>query len=586
MLSRIEIHDFALIEKMVMEPGQGFLVLTGETGAGKSILIDAISALLGERVSRDKVRHEKEQATIEAIFHIDPSLLPENLVKELGLSNEEGPLPELILSREISATGKSVCRINGRLSTLTTLRELASFLIDIHGQHDQQAIFKVDSHLKLLDRYGGEPISRIKEEYGQLLQHYQTCQKEMRSLGRNPEERQRQIDLLTYQVNEICAANIKPDEEEKLTARRRVLSHAEKIKENLLEAYERLAGETASSVLSGLGDLLSNLQSVKRHTDEMDDLIEAVGTAQDLLQTTASDLRAACEQFDSDPAELARLEERLDLLYRLKKKYGGSLSAVQSYLEKASERLEYLTGGEARYEQLKKEEDRLVVKLKDVAFRLSEERRKVASDMEDKVARELADLGMKNVRFSVKFEELCPHPKSFPDEGLDRIEFLLSANPGEPLRPLAQIASGGEASRIMLAIKSILADADQIPVLIFDEIDTGVSGRTAAGVGEKLMQLSRGRQIFCITHMAQIAAMADEHWLVEKQVDGGRTHTALRLLQESERESELARLISGGVANQTARVLAGQLRKQAQSLKIKETECDPATSENPGEEVP
>jgi len=565
MLERIEIHDFALIENIVMEPGRGLLVLTGETGAGKSILIDAISALSGGRTSRDMVRHGQASATVEALFSLSPGQLPADVAQDLGLDEKE--MPELILSREISAAGKSVCRINGRLTTLTQLRDVASSLIDIHGQHDQQAIFRVDSHLPLLDRFAGEPVAACLAGYADLLQRYRRCREAMRELGSDPGERARQIDLLSYQTREIAAAAIRPNEDEELTERRRVLGHAEKIREALLESAEILSGDDPSSVMGGIGTVLSRLSAAARLDSSLTDLDEALRSAQDILQTASSDLRAALDAYDADPDELERIDERLDVLHKLKRKYGGSLASVAAFLEKASAQLEKLSGGEARYDQLQAEQARLAAALLASARELSDKRRAAATGLETKIARELHDLGMAGVRFSVQFADLPGQPSSFPASGLDMVEFLLSANPGEPLRPLARIASGGEASRIMLAIKTILADVDQVPVLIFDEIDTGVSGQTAGKVGEKMMALAQGRQVFCITHMAQIAAMADEHWLIEKQLSGGRTRTELRLLLESERETELARLLSGGVGDQAARQLAVQLRCQAESVR-------------------
>ncbi len=568
MLTHIEIRDFALIEKIVMEPGKGLLVLTGETGAGKSILIDAIGALTGGRVLRDMVRHGQDQASVTAVFQVDPALIPPDLNDSLGLVDPNEPdrsenMLEIILSREIAAGGKSVCRINGRITTQANLRALAACLIDIHGQHDQQSIFRVDSHLALLDRYGGLAVAEARDIYQQVLRRYQTCVKEMKRLGSDPGERARQIDLLAYQVNEIRTAALKQNEDERLAARQKVLAHAETIQKQLQNAYDQLTGDQSESVLTGIGEVLVSLKEVHRHTDELLDVDEAVRNAQDILQTAASDLRAAAEQFEADPAMRARIEERLDLIYRLKRKYGGSLAAIEQYHMKAQARLDELNGGEARYAQLAEEQAKLEKALLEKAGILSEKRHEAATSLEKEIARELADLGMKSVRFSVLFEKVDLHAPAYPEQGLDDIEFLLSANPGEPMRPLARIASGGEASRIMLAIKSILAHVDQIPVLIFDEIDTGVSGQTAARVGEKMRQLAGERQVFCITHMAQIAAMADEHMLIEKQVADGRTRTALRRLTEQEQEQELARLLSGGIADETARSLASQMRSRA-----------------------
>ena len=421
--------------------------------------------------------------------------------------------------------------------------------------------------MPFLTRFAEKPVAACLAGYADLLQRYRRCREAMRELGSDPGERARQLDLLSYQTREIAAAAIRPNEDEELTERRPVLGHAEKIREALLESAEILSGDDPSSVMGGIGTVLSRLSAAARLDSSLTDLDEALRSAQDILQTASSDLRAALDAYDADPDELERIDERLDVLHKLKRKYGGSLASVAAFLEKASAQLEKLSGGEARYDQLQAEQARLAAALLASARDLSDKRRAAATGLETKIARELHDLGMAGVRFSVQFADLPGQPSSFPASGLDTVEFLLSANPGEPLRPLARIASGGEASRIMLAIKTILADVDQVPVLIFDEIDTGVSGQTAGKVGEKMMALAQGRQVFCITHMAQIAAMADEHWLIEKQLSAGRTRTELRLLLESERETELARLLSGGVGDQAARQLAVQLRCQAESVR-------------------
>lgn len=605
MLTRIEIKDFALIEQIVLEPGRGLLILTGETGAGKSILIDAIGALTGGRVARDMIRHGAAQASAEAIFQIDAGLMPAALLAQLGITPDAPDSPdapdtpdspdapdaqdsrdapdaqgqlgepdapddpvregsqagslELILSREISLSGKSACRINGRLVSLGLLREVSEYLIDIHGQHDQQVIFRVDSHLQLLDRFGGDTVTKAWQAYAEQLRLYQDCLKEMDSLGEDPAERARQLDLLSYQAQEIASADIRPGEEEQLSQRRRIVANGEKIRATLSEAYENLAGDSPQSLLAGLGEVMARLDAVTRRTQALAATGEKVAGAIDGLQDAAAELRSFLDGIDMDPEELERLDERLDLLFRLKKKYGGSEEAVLAYLRQTQERLDRLNGGEARYGQLLAEKERLEQELRQKAALLSQIRRQAGGHMEHLISSELADLGMKGVQFSVRFADLPDQPRHFNRTGMDQVEFLISANPGEPLRPLARIASGGEASRTMLAIKTILAQADRIPVLIFDEIDTGVSGRTAGKVGEKLLQLAQGRQIFCITHMAQIAAMADEHWLIEKSTDGSRTRTVLRGLDADQRESELARLLSGGVGDETARRLAGQL---------------------------
>lgn len=562
MLTRVEIRDFALIEHVCLEPGHGLLILTGETGAGKSILIDAIGALTGGRISRDMIRHESSAALVEAVFEIERGVFPDELAEQLGFSEE--PVQELILAREIAASGKSTCRINGRLSSIALLKELAQYLIDIHGQHDQQAIFRVDSHLQLLDRFGGEPVSTAWQAYLDLLQQYQSCLREIASLGSDPAERARQIDLLQYQIDEISEATLQAGEDDKLTQRRRIIANAAKIRDALIDACELIAGDQPESILAQLSQATARVETANRQTGALDDTSAHLAEAMDLLEDAAAALRDFLDGSDADPEELERLDERLDLIFRLKKKYGGTIAAVLEFGRQAAQEHERLSGGEARYELLQAEKEKWRGKLMFAARKLSALRREAGARLEQLIGSELADLDMKNSCFEVHFNDLPDDPASFSRSGLDDVEFLLSANRGEPVRPLARIASGGEASRIMLAIKTILAQADRIPVLIFDEIDTGVSGRTAGKVGEKMLQLSSGRQIFCITHMAQIAAMADQHWLIEKNSDLSRTWTGLRELDQAGREGELARLLSGGIGDEAAHRLAESLLNQAQ----------------------
>ena len=568
MLLHVDIRNFALIEQISMEPGSGLLILTGETGAGKSILIDAIGALAGGRVSRDLVRHGCDAASVEALFRVEKSSLPGDYSDLTGeLEADEDGRVELVLSREMTAAGRSICRINGRMTTLGNLRSLSSSLFDIHGQHDQQAIFQVATHLQFLDRYGGQGIKDGKDKYMRWLGQYKSCVKALKALGSDPSERARRIDLLAYQINEIEEARLQLDEEQKLVERQKILAHAEKIQESLAEAYERLSGDGAEAVLEQIAQTISALSGVSRHSESIEALEASLCEIQDTLQTTTGDIRSLLETLDIDPNEIDQVNHRLDQLYRLKKKYGGSIEHVLAYLEDARDQLDRLNGGEARYESLLREKEDLRNKLLEAAKRLSAQRKTVAKQMELAIACALKDLGMKTVQFAVRFEPISEETERFPEQGLDQVAFELSANPGEPLKPLAQIASGGEASRIMLAIKTILSDADPIPVLIFDEIDTGISGETAGKVGQKLMQLARKRQVLCITHMAQIASMADEHWLIEKQLKSGRTQTCLSKLSDSERFIELARLLSGGVADETARSLAAQLKQEADHVR-------------------
>lgn len=565
MLTRLEIKDFALIANIVLEPGQGLVILSGETGAGKSILIDAISVLCGSRGGRDFVRHGQEKAVVEAVFAQVRSILPQDLSIDLELVDEQtGEENELILSREIFQNGRTVCRVNGRIVPLAFLRELAAYLVDIHGQHDQQTIFRTEIHLQLLDRFGGEDVSVKISQYQATVDELRACDKELAEYGTDPAERARMLDILTFQVNEIAAARIKAEEDEKLARQRKIMANAEKIRQAVNEAYDLLSGEDEISVVARLSEAAGKIESILMHLPEMENTAGRIQGIQDQLEDITIELRHRIEETEINPADLEKIEERLDLLYRLKKKYGGSIAAIAEFYHEAKAKLQRLIDGEAKYEQLLLKKQELRAKGIEQAGFLSAARRKAAALLEEKIKQELEDLGMQGIRFAVEFKSLKSADRQLPYLGLDQVSFLISANPGEPLLPLARIASGGEASRIMLAIKAILARADQIPTLIFDEIDAGVSGHTADKVADKLRQLASGRQVFCITHLAQIAARADRHVLIEKSLSAQRTSTRLQVLDRPQRAAELARLLSGGSGGKAARELAERLLVEAE----------------------
>lgn len=585
MLIQVDIKDFALIEQATLEPGEGLFIISGETGAGKSILIDAIGALTGERVSREMIRQGQDRARIEAVFSKPRASLPLDWQIQLGLA-EAAPAPDepsaelpatsapsaplaaaddddLIVSREIQANGKSSCRINGRLVPLAVLRQTVQYLIDIHGQNDQQTIFNTQTHLQLLDRYAGEVLPEPLTQYQDAVRQWSQLQQQLQRLGQDPAERARQLDLLDYQIKEIEAAAVHPGEEEKLQQRRRLLANREKIREALSDAYEQLAGAGETAIEARLARVHARLDFAARQSEALAEQRQLIESSLEQVQAAAASLLDFLEDDGSDPGELVRLDERLDLFYRLKKKYGGDLPSVLAYLAKARIRHEEMADGEARFDKLVRTQEKVNRQVQTLGDRLHTVRQAAADRLQEQIMAELSDLGMKGVRFAVNLTALSLAKGPFPRTGLDRVEFMISANPGEPLKPLARIASGGEASRVLLAIKTILADVDAVPVLIFDEIDTGVSGRTAGRVAEKLHQIARRRQVLCITHMAQIAALADRHLLIEKTVANNRTRTILRPLDGEGRISELARLLSGGIADDSARALASQLLAQA-----------------------
>lgn len=564
MLTHLQVHDFALIEHLVFEPDDGLTVITGETGAGKSILIDAILSLLGARMSKDLIRSGQQSCRIDALLQINPSLLSPELRETLALREDEPS--ELVLSREYTTSGRSVFRANDRIVTAATARNISTALFDIHGQHDNQLIFEPATHLDLLDRFAGAPVTTARTNWQKILSDWNLCREKLAELGADPAARARMIDTLQFQSAEIEAANVKPQEDDHLQEQRRIRQNQEKIVTALSEGSAFLSGEAEGGAIRSLGEAVSRIEYIGRYSEKIGRLRQPLNEAIELTRTVSAELADSLHRIDLDPNALDRIDERLDVLFRLKSKYGGTLEQVLAYHKKAVARLTVLHDGEKQAQVLSKEQERIRSQLLDAGMVLHQARKEAAVDLADRICHELSDLGMKSVRFSVRFDDPDLTAPYRPD-GLDRLEFLLSPNPGEPERPLARIASGGEAARIMLAIKAILARADRTPILIFDEIDTGVSGRTALRVAEKLSVLAMGRQVFCITHLPQIAAMADHHFLIEKSVTDTQTRTHLHQLDEEGRQQEIARLLSGGTGAGQALSLAGEMIRSAREFR-------------------
>lgn len=549
MLSRLHIENIAVIENADLELDTGFNVLTGETGAGKSILIDSINLALGERVSKDIVRTGAAFAHVSAFF-TDISDEAKNELNNLGYDCDD----EILIQRDISADGRGTCRISGRPATVAIVRSVGRLLVNIHGQHDNQALLSPEKHITYLDKFA--KTEELLNQYKKTYSAVKNIQQELDNLQIDDSLKERKIDLLKYQINEIENADLKPDEEDDLKARKMRIANAEKITMAVEKAYSALSGtEESQGALAGLTDADENLSAVVDVYPEISDLASRIKSLAYELDDCTSELRGYVSDEEYDPEELDRIEERLDTIFRLKKKYGGSAEAVLNFLENAKTELETIETSDERISKLNQSLIKANAELTKAVALLSEKRKSEVDILSKRIKTELTFLDMPQVEFCVRFESLkAPSPN-----GCDDVEFLISANPGSPARPLAKIASGGEISRVMLAIKSVLSDCDDIDTLIFDEIDTGVSGRAALKIGNKLKQVSSSRQVICITHLAQIASQADRHILIEKEIKDNNTFTQLKNLDYEGRKRELARIIGTEVTETTLGAAAEML---------------------------
>ncbi|ACL76244.1 DNA repair protein RecN [Ruminiclostridium cellulolyticum] len=564
MLLQLDIQNIALIDKISLEIAPGLNVLTGETGAGKSILIDSINAVLGERVNRDIIRNGKEKAFIEAVFDYDSTYV-NDILDELGIEHEDG---SLILSREISLSGKNTCRINGRLVNVSVLKQVGQLLLDIHGQHDNQSLLKTESHVELLDAFGGEVIQKVISEYYCLFEEFKSVKSKLKDIVGDKGEIERRMDMLKFQIDEIKNSKLKEGEDEYLLKRRQLLANSEKIMNSIHSSYQLLSegGDNGKSALYNINKAFSELSAVQKYDEDLLPLSEKLESVVYQLEDICEDLRARRDEDDFDRDELSRVEERLDIVTRMKRKYGGSIEEALDFLKKSQLEYNELLQSENLAEDLKKQLATITKKLKETAVKLHLQRQKAASVLESNITAELENLEMKNARFKVNI--IMDDTKfNFTKNGLDNVEFLISSNPGEPLKPLSRIASGGEMSRIMLAIKTILANVDAIPTLIFDEIDTGISGKAAQKVGEKLSYISRTHQVICVTHLSQLACMADNHFYIEKKSKGESTYTTVRILDEKGRIQEIARIIGGSDITSIAYKHAEELLHSAENFK-------------------
>lgn len=555
MLSRLEIDQFALIEHAEMELGRGFRVITGETGAGKSLLLGAIAAISGSSVSKDLIRRGAEEARVEGLFVGVRQYFADD-AEVLSYMEEDD---QLILAREIRLSGRNLCRVNGRMVPLSFLRHIGERLVDIHGQNDRQQIFRVDRHTAILDRFGRDRIEPCKQQYRRAYQALAELTKQERELLADPEERRMLCDRLRWQINEIHKLDPKPGEDESLASKRDLLANQAKIMNALARSLNLLRGDGSEerSALDAMAEAYDELWQLGPLSEKFKDLAASLDQLSEQLRGLVSELSRLSDMSEEEEGGLDLVEQRLDAITKLKRKYGGDIPAVLDFAEKASERLARIEEAASRADEIHAKRRKLLEVLQERGLALRAARQKTAEDMSLAICRELSDLGMDGAEFKVFFHE--KELRRAGPEGLETAEFLLAANRGENLKPLASTASGGEASRIMLAIKVILAGADETPLLIFDEVDTGISGETTSVVAAKLKRLSESHQILCVTHQAQIAAKADAQFLIYKESDEARTRTYIKPLNQAEREREIARLLSGKKDDASSLKLARQL---------------------------
>lgn len=543
MILELYMKNCALVEESRVSIGENLNILTGETGSGKSIIIEALGLCLGNKYDKSFLRKGTEKGIAEIVVSSQSENL-KNILKEYDLDSEDD---ELIITRIIYADGKSVARINGRTIKMSILKEIALTFIDLHGQHQNQALFNKDTHLKFLDLFGGKKLEDPKNEYKEVYLEYNKVKKALNTLNENKDEKeiQREIDLLKFQINEIEAAALSEDEYDNLLKQRDIFRNSEKIYNNLSLSYEKLH-EGNVNALDLIGMASNELSEIGKYDSTLSEYSETIERIMYELQDICRDVRNYKENIDFEPYALEQIEVRVDEINNLRRKYGDTIEDILNYHDKISTRLEEIINRDEMSEELKNKLEILEGKLSEKAHLLTDIRKEVALDLEEAILKELKSLDMKGVTFKVDFTEI-----SYSQHGNNDVEFMISFNLGEDMKPIYKVASGGEMSRFMLAFKTILADIDEIGTIVFDEIDTGISGIAAQVVGEKLHNIARKKQILCITHLPQIAANADTHFCIEKNSDDIRTYTTIKRLEQEESIQEIARLIAGSNITET-----------------------------------
>lgn len=552
MLLEISIKNFAIIEEISLTFENGMTVLTGETGAGKSIIIDAMNLMLGARASLDVIRHGANKAEIEGLFSVGENAALTQILEENGIEVTE----ELIIRREILQNGRSIGRINGQMVNLTTLRAVGQYLVDIHGQHDQEELMKPNMHIRMLDEFGDSQFASVKKHYQDLFEHYRRLRKRVLTKQKNEQEHKARIEMLEFQIAEIEAAALKSGEDQALNQKRDKLLNHKHIADTLTNAYVMLDDEEFSS-LSNIRSAMNDLMTLEEFDADYKDMSSNVSEAYYILEEVTKQLSDVIDELDFDAGSLQQIEARLEVIHSITRKYGGSVDDVLDYYENITKEYNLLTGNDESFDDMEKDLKRLEKELIVAAENLSQERHQLAKNLEAEIKQELADLYMEKADFQVQFSK-----GKFNRDGNEAIEFYISTNPGEGFKPLVKVASGGEISRLMLAIKSAFSRKEDKTSIVFDEVDTGVSGRVAQAIAQKIYKIGSHGQVLAISHLPQVIAIADYQFFIEKRSDENTTVSTVRLLSEEERVEEIAKMLAGSDITEMAREQARELLKK------------------------
>ncbi len=527
MINTLHIKNIGIIDDVTINLNEGFNVLTGETGAGKTLIIESLQILAGGRFSKEMIRKDEKNCFVEMSLYLPKSGFEDNTV---------------IVSREININGKNICKINGRLSTVKELREFMSNIIDIHGQNENQSILNVNTHIELLDEYSRN-IKDVKIQYKNLYQDYLNIKLELNKNFGDDKERQRKLDLLNYQIKEIEDAKLKIGEEEELESKRQLMRSSEKIKINLIEAENQLNENTIDSI----NIAIKSLEKIEKYNEEYSKIVSRLKDCYYEIQESARDISYYSEDMYFNENEQEEIEERIDIINSLKRKYGNNIKEILEYKNQVKKEIYEIENMEEYIKSLKEKLETTENEMMKLSINMNNIRKEMSEELVNKINKELEELEMKNAKFSIKID--FSNDRKFNSNGLDEVEFLITTNVGEEAKPLVKIASGGEMARIMLAIKNVLADVDKIPVIIFDEIDTGISGIAANSTGEKMKKISKNHQVICVTHLASIAAKGDYNYYISKQIENNKTKTKVKLLNEEEVLKEIARISSGAITD-------------------------------------